>query len=68
MKKIIELIDSVKMYSGCNEVRLVGNHKAFEELVAIGFPLANFKCEELSESDKSQLYIIPISSRGTSNN
>ena len=60
MKKLIELINSVKMYSGCNKVRLVGNHEAFEELVAIGFPLANFKCEELPESDKSQLYIIPI--------
>lgn len=59
-EELIELINSVKIYSGCNEVRLVGSRKAFEELRAIGFPLANFKCEELSESDEPQLYIIPI--------
>ena len=58
--ELIELIDSVKLYSGYYEVKLVGNRKAFEELRAIEFPLANFKCEELSEFDEPQLYIIPI--------
>lgn len=58
--ELIELINSVKSYSGCDEVKLIGNHKAFEELRAIGFPLTNFKCEELSEPDEPQLYIIPI--------
>lgn len=59
-EELIELINSVKMYSGCDEVRLVGNRKVFEELIMIGFPLANFKRKELSESDEPQLYIIPI--------
>jgi hypothetical protein len=59
-EKLIELVDCVKMCSGCDEVKLVGNHKTFEEIVAMGFPLTEFECEELFEFDESQLYIIPI--------
>ena len=61
--KLIELINSVKMYSGCNKVKLVGSHKVFEEVIAAGFPLTDFECEEPEsplEFDESQLYIIPI--------
>lgn len=61
--KLIELINSVKMYSGCNEVKLVGSHKVFEEVMAMGFPLTDFEYEEPEsplEFDESQLYIIPV--------
>lgn len=60
-EKIMELIDSIKMYSGCDEVKLVGDNKTFEELIALGFPLGKFKCENVGDTlDESKLYIIPI--------
>lgn len=58
--KIMELIDSVKIYSGCDNVELWGNNQTFEELMASGFPLGEFKCKKvLDELDESRLYIIP---------
>lgn len=60
--ELIKLIDKVKMCSGCDEVELFGSDKTFEELIAKGFPLDNFKHVELTEPfklDESQLYIIP---------
>lgn len=62
--KIMELIDSVKMYSGYDEVKLVGNDKSFEELIALDFPLGEFKCENINDMlDESRLFIIPIDSK-----
>ena len=59
--KLMEVIDSIKMYSGCDEVKLVGNDKSFEELTALGFPFGEFKCENITDMlDESKLYIIPI--------
>lgn len=58
--RLIELIDCVKMYSGCDEVELIGSHKTFEEIIAMGFPLTDLKCEEPFEIDESLLYIIPV--------
>lgn len=59
LDSLMELIDSVKMYSGCDEVKLVGNNKAFEKLIAMGFPLGEFKCENTVELDESNLWIMP---------
>lgn len=66
-EKLIEMVDKVKACSGCNEVKLVGNDETFKELTIIGFPLTEFKCEEVFEVDESRLYIIPIDdlNRGT---
>ena len=62
--KLMELIDSVKMSSGYDEVKLVGNDKSFEELTALDFPLGEFKCENITDMlDESRLYIIPIDSK-----
>ena len=58
--ELIKLIDKVKTYSGCSEVELTGCHKTFEELIKIGFPLTDFKCNEEFKLDTSQLYIIPV--------
>ena len=61
--ELMKLVDDVKMYSGCDEVELVGNHETFQELTVKGFPLDKFKCTEATspfELDRSQLYIIPI--------
>lgn len=59
--ELIKLIDSVKMYSGCDEVKLVGNNKTFEELIASGFPLGEFKCENMDDMlDETRLWVIPI--------
>lgn len=59
--KVMKLIDSVKMYSGCDEVELKGDDKTFEELMKLGFPLGEFKCENITDLlDESKLYIIPI--------
>ena len=60
VNKLLELIDSVKMYSGCDDVGLFGNHKTFEELISAGFQLDKFKCTEFSELDESHIYIIPL--------
>lgn len=60
---LIELIDSVKIYSGCDKVKLVGSHKTLEEIMAMALPLTDFEYEEPKEPfeiDESQLYIIPI--------
>lgn len=57
---LLKLIDNVKMYSGCDEVELIGNHKTFQDLIAKGFPLADFKCTEDLKLGESQLYVIPI--------
>ena len=66
-KELIGLIDSVKMCSGCDKVKLVGSHKTFEEVMAMDFPLTDFEYEELEPSpesplefNESTLYIIPI--------
>ena len=60
---LLKLIDNVKMYSGCDEVELIGNYKTFQDLIAKGFPLDKFKCTEATspfELDRSQLCIVPI--------
>lgn len=62
--KLMELIDSIKMYSGYDEVKLVGNDKSFEELASLNFPLGEFKCENINDMlDESRLFIIPIDSK-----
>lgn len=61
--ELIELIDYVKMCSGCDKVKLIGSHKTFEEIMAMGFPLTDFQYEEPKEPfeiNESQLYIIPV--------
>ena len=61
LDKIMGLIDSVKMYSGCDRVELWGNDKTFEELIASGFPLCEFKCENMDDMlDETRLWVIPI--------
>lgn len=62
--KVMELINSVKMHSGYDEVKLIGNDKAFEELMALNFPLGEFECENVGELlDESRLFIIPVPSK-----
>lgn len=60
--KLIELINSVKTYSGCDEVEIVGSNKTLEILMVNGFPLYKFKCKEVPDLDldESKIYIIPI--------
>ena len=61
LDKLMELIDSVKMASGCDEVVLYGNDKTFEEVMALDFPLGEFKCNNIPDTlDETRLYIIPI--------
>lgn len=68
LDKLMEIIDSIKMYSGRDEVKIVGNSKSFEELTAMGFPLTDFKCEEVNdELDESKIYIIPIDTKRKDN-
>lgn len=59
-EKLIEMVDLVKTCSGCDKVKFVGTRETFEEIMAMGFPLNDFKCEWVFELDESQLYIIPI--------
>ena len=54
------MVDLVKACSGCDKVKFVGTHKTFEEIMAMGFPLNDVKCERVFELDESQLYIIPV--------
>lgn len=59
--ELMNLIDTIKICSGRDEVKLIGDNKSFEELMAIGFPLGKFKCENIGDVlDESKLYIIPI--------
>ena len=58
MNELLELIDSVKAASKYNEVELWGDKKSFDELMASGFPLGNFKCKEF-EFDESKIIVIP---------
>ena len=58
MNELLELINSVKVASECNEVELYGDKKSFDELIASGFPLGNFKHKEV-EFDESRIMIIP---------
>lgn len=60
LDKLMECIDSVKKYSGCDEVKLVGNSASLEKLIAMGFPLTNFQYEKVVECEEAKLYIIPI--------
>ena len=61
LDKLMELIDSVKMHSGCEKVTLIGNKQLFDELITLGFPLGDFVCKEVAdELDESKLYIIPV--------
>lgn len=58
---ITELIGTIKLRSGCREVKLISNKKVFDELISFGFPLCDFQCEEVyDESDESKIYIIPV--------
>lgn len=60
-EKIMKLINFVKMASGCDEVALYGNNQTFEKLMELGFPLGEFKCENVSDMfDDPRLYIMPI--------
>ena len=59
--ELINLINTVKTYSGCDEVTLVGNNKAFENLTSLGLPLDEFKCKVIfDELDETKLFIIPV--------
>lgn len=58
MNELLELIDSVKAASEYNEVELWGDKKSFDELMASGFPLEDFKCKEF-EFDESKIMVIP---------
>lgn len=62
MNELLELIDSVKIASGRNEVVLFGDKKSFDELMASGFPLRDFKCREC-EFDKPTIMIIPCGAK-----
>ena len=59
--ELMELIDRIKTFSGCDEVKLIGDRKVFDELIDVGFPLSCFKHTEINdELNESRLYIIPI--------
>ena len=59
--ELMKLVDTIKMCSGCNEIKLVGNNKTFEELMKNGFPLDEFECENITDFlEESRLYVIPI--------
>lgn len=62
LDKLVEIINTVKTYSGCDEVELWGNDKTFEELMAIGFPLGEFECKNMMGEplDESRLWVVPI--------
>lgn len=62
MNELIELIKSVKAASKYNEVELWGDKKSFDELMASGFPLEEFKCKEF-EFDESKIMVIPCEPR-----
>lgn len=58
MNELLELINSVKAASKYNEVELLGDKKSFDELIAYGFPLGNFKCKEI-QFDEPGIMVIP---------
>lgn len=58
MNELLALIDSVKAASEYNEVELWGDKKSFDELIASGFPLEDFKCKEF-EFDESKIMVVP---------
>lgn len=58
MNELLELINSVKAASKYNEVELLGDKKSFDELIASGFPLKDFKHKEV-EFDESKIMVIP---------
>lgn len=63
LSKIIELINSVKATTKCNEVELIGDKESFNKLVASGFPLENYKYQEVQFVDESRIVIIPYKPR-----
>lgn len=58
MNELLELINSVKDSSEYNEVELWGDKKSFDELMAYGFPLEDFKHKEV-EFGESKIMVIP---------
>lgn len=64
LSKIIELINSVKTTAKCNEVELIGDKESFNKLVESGFPLENYKHQELQfVDDEPRIIIIPYEPR-----
>lgn len=57
MNELLELINSVKAVSKYNDVELWGDKKSFDELMASGFPLNDFKHKEV-QFDESKIIII----------
>lgn len=58
LKKILELIDSVKAGNfGC-EIELIGSKESFDKLTEIGFNLNGVRHHEF-EFDDSKIFIIP---------
>lgn len=62
MNELSELINTVKAVSEYNEVELWGDKKSFDELIASGFPLGDFKCIEF-EFDESKIIVVPCKSK-----
>lgn len=58
MDKLLELINSVRAVSKYNEIELWGSKKSFDELIASGFPLQDFKHKEV-ECSESNIMVIP---------
>ena len=58
MNELSELINTIKVLSEYNAIELWGNKKSFDELMASGFPLGDFKCREF-EFDDSKIMVVP---------
>lgn len=58
MDELLKLINSVKAASTYGEIELWGDKKSFDELMASGFLLEDFKCKEF-KFDESKVMVIP---------
>lgn len=55
---LLELVDSVKSYNGCNKIKFIGSKKTFDRLTEMGFNLGDIEYQEVI-SDEQQIFVLP---------
>jgi hypothetical protein len=61
---LLELIDCVKSYNGCNKVKFIGSKTTFDRLTEMGFNLGDIEYQEVI-SDEPQIFVLPINTDNT---
>ena len=66
LKKLLDLIDSVKAKNKYDEVELLGSKESFDKLMELGFDLNTIRHQKI-QFDESKIIIMPVTPQSVNN-